>query len=127
MSVFGWCRQHRLATDILIAVLFALTDTGATLAGATWWPAHPDALAWWMLALQAAADLTLAARRRAPLLVVAVLAAATLTISLLISPAGALTPAHPGNIWLRSAPCWLPTGRSSTRITAARPTSRSAS
>ena len=99
MSVFGWCRQHRLATDILIAVLFALTDTGATLAGATWWPAHPDALAWWMLALQAAADLTLAARRRAPLLVVAVLAAATLTISLLISPAGALTPANPGNIW----------------------------
>ena len=57
-----------------------------------------DTLAWAMLAVQALADLSLAARRRAPMIVIAILAAFTLAISLLIS-AGALTPAHAGNVW----------------------------
>jgi hypothetical protein len=49
-----WYRRHRLAMDVAIAVFFVLLDTGATLAGATWWPAHPSPLAWAMLAVQAA-------------------------------------------------------------------------
>jgi signal transduction histidine kinase len=76
-----------------------LLDTGATLSGASWWPAHPGRLAWAMLAVQAVAVSSLALRRRAPMVVIAVLAAFTLAISLLISPAGLLTPANPGNIW----------------------------
>jgi signal transduction histidine kinase len=99
MSVRTWYRRHRLAADVLLAVCFALLDTGATLTGASWWPAHPGTLAWAMLAVQALADLSLAARRRAPMIVIAILAAFTLAISLLISPAGALTPAHAGNVW----------------------------
>jgi signal transduction histidine kinase len=52
-----------------------------------------------MLALQAAADASLVARRRAPMLVIAILTGFTLLISELILPAGALTPAHAGNMW----------------------------
>src|SRR5215470_15243042 len=52
-----------------------------------------------MLVLQALADASLVARRRAPMLVIAVLTGFTLAISLLISPAGALTPADAGNVW----------------------------
>ena len=74
-------------------------DSTLTLAGASWWPVHPGKLAWAMLALQAVADASLVARRRAPMLVIASLTGFTLLISLLISPAGALTPAHPGNMW----------------------------
>src|SRR5215472_1313121 len=85
--------------DVVIAVFFVLLDTFATLAGATWWPAHPDALAWIMLGLQAAACLSLVARRRAPLTVMGILAAFTLAVTLLISPAGLLTPANAGNVW----------------------------
>ena len=70
-----------------------------TLAGASWWPVHPDKLAWAMLVLQALADASLVFRRRAPMLVIAILTGFTLLISLLISPAGALTPAHAGNVW----------------------------
>jgi len=92
-------RRHYLAVDVLLAVGFALLDTGTTLVGASWWPAHPGPLAWAMLAVQALAALSLAARRRAPLVVIAILAAFTLAVSLLISPAGALTPAHSGNVW----------------------------
>jgi signal transduction histidine kinase len=88
-----------VALDVLLAVGFALFDTALTLAGASWWPAHPDGLAWTMLALQAVADLSLAFRRRAPILVIAILAGFTLVLSLLISPAGALTPAHAGTVW----------------------------
>ena len=99
MSVRTWYRGHLLAADVLLAVFFVLLDTGATLAGASWWPAHPGTLAWAMLAVQGLADLSLAARRRAPMIVIAILAAFTLAISLLISPAGALTPAHAGNVW----------------------------
>jgi signal transduction histidine kinase len=79
--------------------LFVLVDTGATLAGASWWPARPGPLAWAMLGLQAVACLSLIVRRRAPVLVVAILGAFTLAVTLLISPAGALTPAHSGNVW----------------------------
>jgi signal transduction histidine kinase len=98
MRVRTWYRRHLLAADVLLAVGFALLDTVATLAGASWWPAHASTLAWAMLAVQALADLSLAARRRAPMIVIAILAAFTLAISLLIS-AGALTPAHAGNVW----------------------------
>ncbi len=52
-----------------------------------------------MLALQALADASLVARRRAPILVIAILTGFTLLISLLISPAGLLTPAHTGTVW----------------------------
>ena len=99
MSLRTWFGRHWLAVDVLLAVGFALLDTGATLAGASWWPAHASGLAWAMLAVQALAVLSLAARRRAPMIVIAILAAFTLAISLLISPAGALTPAHADNVW----------------------------
>ena len=99
MSLRTWFGRHWLAVDVLLAVGFALLDTVATLAGASWWPAHPSPLAWAMLAVQAVAVLSLAARRRAPMIVIAILAAFTLAISLLISPAGALTPAHADNVW----------------------------
>jgi signal transduction histidine kinase len=88
-----------VALDLLLAAGFALLDTALTLAGASWWPAHPGGLAWTMLALQAAADLSLTFRRRAPILVIAILAGFTLVLSLLISPVGALTPAHAGTVW----------------------------
>jgi signal transduction histidine kinase len=94
-----WWRRHLLAMDLLIAAGFVLLDTGATLGGASWWPTHPGKLAWVMLAVQALAVSSLAARRRAPMAVIAILATFTLAISLLISPAGALTPANPGNVW----------------------------
>lgn len=99
MDVRTWLARHWLALDVLVAVGFMLLDTGVTLAGGSWWPVHPDALAWAMLAIQAGADLSLAARRRAPMIVIAILAGFTLAITLLISPAGALTPATSGNIW----------------------------
>src|ERR1700685_4568535 len=99
MSVGAWFRRHCFAVDVLIAVFFVLLDTGTTLVGATWWPAHPGSLAWILLGLQAAACFSLVARRRAPLTVVAILAAFTLAVTLLISPLGALTPAHHGNVW----------------------------
>jgi signal transduction histidine kinase len=92
------CR-HPVATDIAIAIFFVLLDTGSTLVGATWWPAHPGTLAWVMLGVQAAACASLVVRRRAPLTVVAILAAFTLLVTLLVSPAGLLTPAHAGNVW----------------------------
>ena len=82
-----------------IAVFFALLDTASTLVGITWWPAHPGTLAWVLLGVQAAACLSLVARRRAPLLVIAVLGAFTLAVTLLIWPAGALTPANMNNVW----------------------------
>ena len=99
MSLRTWLLRHCLAVDVLIAVGFVLLDTTATLAGASWWPAHPGTFAWAMLGVQGLADLSLAFRRRAPLTVIAILAAFTLAISLLISPAGLLTPVHDGNVW----------------------------
>jgi signal transduction histidine kinase len=88
-----------MALDVGLAGFFVLLDTTVTLAGASWWPVHPDKLAWAMLVLQALADASLVARRRAPMLVIAILTGFTLAISLLISPAGALTPANWGNVW----------------------------
>ena len=67
-----------VAVDVALACFFVLLDTGTTLAGDSWWPAHPGTLAWAMLGLQAAACFSLAARRRAPMLVIAILAAFTL-------------------------------------------------
>jgi signal transduction histidine kinase len=92
-------RRHALAIDVAIAAFFVLLDTGLTLVGSSWWPAHPGPLAWAMLGLQAAACASLVVRRRAPVTVVAILAAFTLVLTLLIWPAGALTPAHSGNVW----------------------------
>ncbi|WP_189765071.1 sensor histidine kinase [Streptomyces xanthochromogenes] len=94
-----WHRRHPLAVDTAIAVCFALGDTAITLVGATWWPERPDTLARVLLGAQALACLSLVIRRRAPLTVVAVLGAFTLAVTLLISPAHALTPANPGNVW----------------------------
>jgi signal transduction histidine kinase len=99
MGTPTWLRRHRVVLDVALAITFALIDTGATLAGNSWWPARPGALAWAMLGVQVLADLSLVARRRAPMVVIAVLAGYTLAISLLISPAHALTPAHSGNVW----------------------------
>jgi len=94
-----WFCRHKIAVDVTIAICFVLLDTGMTLAGATWWPRHPGTLAWVMLGAQAAACLSLAVRRQAPLLVIGVLTAFTLAVTLLISPAGALTPEHTANVW----------------------------
>src|ERR1017187_7624211 len=94
-----WHRRHWVAMDVAAAICFMLIDTGATLAGSSWWPARPGRLAWVMLGLQAAACLSLALRRRAPLAVVAALGAFTLAVTLLVWPAAALTPAHAGNVW----------------------------
>jgi signal transduction histidine kinase len=99
MDLAAWSRQHWLALDVVIAVGFVLIDTGATLGGASWWPSHPGTLAWSMLGVQILVDLSLIARRRAPLLVIGIMAAFTLAISLLVSPAGAIVPAHAGNVW----------------------------
>ena len=92
-------RQNRLALDALLAVFFILLDTVLTLAGTSWWPAHPGALAWTMLAVQGLADASLVFRRRAPMLVIAILGGFTLAISLLITPAGLITPENAGNVW----------------------------
>jgi signal transduction histidine kinase len=99
MKAAPWHERHWLALDLTLAGSFVVLDTWATLAGATWWPEHPARLAWTLLVLQAAACLSLAARRRAPLLVVAVLGAFTLTVTLLISPAGLLEPEGEDNLW----------------------------
>ncbi|MFJ3707880.1 sensor histidine kinase [Streptomyces sp. NPDC090053] len=105
-----WHRRHRVAVDVVIAVFFVLLDTGATLAGATWWPDHPGPLAEVLLGVQALACGSLVLRRRAPLTVVAVLGAFTLAVTLLISPAHALTPACPGNVWAPYATALAATG-----------------
>src|SRR5215471_15453584 len=99
MGLRTCARQNRLALDVLLAVFFILLDTAATLAGWSWWPAHPSALAWAMLAVQGLADASLVFRRRAPMLVIAILGGFTLVISLLISPAGLITPENAGNVW----------------------------
>jgi len=52
-----------------------------------------------MVAVQGLADASLVFRRRAPMLVIAILGGFTLVISLVISPAGLITPENAGNIW----------------------------
>ena len=88
-----------MTLDVVLAAFFVALDTVATLAGGSWWPAHPSTLAWVMLACQGLADASLAFRRRAPMVVIAILAAFTVAVSLLISPAGLLTPENAGNVW----------------------------
>jgi signal transduction histidine kinase len=88
-----------MTLDAVLAACFVAIDTVTTLAGASWWPAHPGTLAWVMLACQGLADASLAFRRRAPIVVIAILAGFTLAVSLLISPAGLLTPENAGNLW----------------------------
>lgn len=99
MSTRSCGRRNNVALDAALACFFVLLDTTVTLVGASWWPSHPGKLAWAMLVLQALADASLVARRRAPMLVIAVMTAFTLALSLLISPAGSLTPANAGNLW----------------------------
>ena len=99
MGLRTCARQNRLALDAFLAVFFILLDTVLTLAGTSWWPAHPGALAWTMLAVQGLADASLVFRRRAPMLVIAILGGFTLAISLLITPAGLITPENAGNVW----------------------------
>jgi signal transduction histidine kinase len=91
--------RHCFAVDVITAAGFIALDTVVTLAGASWWPAHPGTLAWTMLGAQALADASLVFRRRAPMLVIAILAGFTLAISLLIFPAGLMSPANSGNVW----------------------------
>jgi signal transduction histidine kinase len=88
-----------MTLDVGLAACFVALDTVTTLAGASWWPAHPGTLAWVMLACQGLADASLAFRRRAPIVVIAILAGFTVAVSLLISPAGLLTPENAGNVW----------------------------
>ncbi|HEY7145570.1 MAG TPA: histidine kinase [Streptosporangiaceae bacterium] len=102
-AFWPWARAHQAAVDVTIAAFFVLLDTGTTLVGGSWWPSRPDPLAWGMLAAQALACSALVARRRAPLTVMAILAAFTLAVTLLIWPAGALTPAHASNVWAPNA------------------------
>src|SRR2546430_6309867 len=94
-------RQNRLALDALLAGFFVLLDTVLTLAGTSWWPAHPGTLAWTMLAVQGLADASLVFRRRAPMLVIAILGGVSPGISLLLSPA---RPCAPRKTWALVAP-----------------------
>jgi hypothetical protein len=94
-----WAWRNRLALDVLLAIFFVLLDTASTLAGVSWWPAHPGTLAWALLAVQGLADASLAFRKRAPMLVIAILGGFTLVMSLLIAPAGLMTPEDAGNVW----------------------------
>jgi signal transduction histidine kinase len=91
--------RRRAVLDVAIPVLFVVLDTAVTLAGGSWWPAHPDGLAWGLLAAQGLVDLTLVARRWAPLAVVAIFVVFTLAVTLLVSPVHALRPAVEGNLW----------------------------
>jgi signal transduction histidine kinase len=85
--------------DVSVAVAAVLLDTVVTLAGGSWWPQNPDTLAWAVLGAQALACGSLVLRRTAPLAVVGVLGLFTLAVTLMISPAGLLVPAHDGNVW----------------------------
>ena len=99
MRLRACVRPNNVALDAALAGFFVLLDTVLTLAGTSWWPAHPGPLAWAMLAGQALADASLVFRRRAPMLVIAILGGFTLVISLLITPAGLITPENAGNVW----------------------------
>jgi len=49
-SVLCELRRHAVIFDVAIAVSFVVLDTAVTLVGGSWWPAHPDGLAWTLLA-----------------------------------------------------------------------------
>src|SRR6201995_4497424 len=89
-------RQNRLALDVLLAVFFVLLDTVLTLAGTSWWPAHPGTLAWTMLAVQGLADASLISRRRAPMLFIAIFGGFSLPSSPVTPPARR---SPPENAW----------------------------
>jgi signal transduction histidine kinase len=92
-------RRHAVLVDVAVAVFFVVLDTVVTLVGWSWWPAHPDGLAWALLTAQGLTDLSLVARRRAPIAVVGIFTMFTLAVTLLVSPLHALQPANPANIW----------------------------
>jgi signal transduction histidine kinase len=92
-------RRHAVLVDVAVALLFVALDTVVTLAGGSWWPTQPDALAWVLLAAQGLTDLSLVARRRAPLAVVGCFTVFTLAVTLLVAPLGVLDPANEGNLW----------------------------
>ena len=100
VSLLSWPRRHPLAYDVALAAGFVVLDTAVTLVGGEWWPAHPGPLAWAMLAVQAVACASLAFRRRAPLVVIAILGVFSLVLSLLIYPAGLITPVSRWNVWM---------------------------
>ncbi len=100
VSLMCWPRNHPLAYDVGIAAGFVVLDTAVTLIGGEWWPAHAGPLAWVMLGLQAVACASLAFRRRAPLTVIAILGCFSLALTLLIYPAGLLTPTAHYNVWV---------------------------
>src|SRR5262249_60268231 len=104
MSIRWRAPRNKVALDAALACFFVLLDTTVTLAGGSWWPAHPDKLAWGMLVLQALADVSLGARRRAAILGLANLTGFTPAIALLVSPAGAPAPAPSGSRWAPRAP-----------------------
>ncbi len=102
MLLDWWLRRFRpdaAVSDIGLASFFVVLDTGVTLVGGSWWPAHPGTLAYTLLGLQALACVSLALRRRAPLTTVAVLAAFSLAVAVLAGHLDALTPAHSGTVW----------------------------
>jgi DNA-binding NarL/FixJ family response regulator len=79
-------------------VAFLVLDTVSTLAGGSWWPERPGALAWALLVAQGLACLSLVLNRM-PLVPVAVIAAFTLAVTLLASPGHALHPVHGNTVW----------------------------
>ena len=91
--------RPRLAIDAAVALFFVLLDTAMTVAGTSWWPAHPGPLAWVLLGTQALACASLVGWRRFPVTVVLVMAGFTLLVSLLVWPLHALTPAHDQEVW----------------------------
>src|SRR5205814_4634107 len=99
MRLRACVRLNSRALDAFLAGFFILIDTVLTLAGTSWWPAHPGTLAWAMLAVQALADASLVFRRRAPMLVIAILGGFSLVIPPLISPAGLINPENAGIAW----------------------------
>jgi signal transduction histidine kinase len=88
-----------VANNAAIAVFFAVFDTVMTLSHATWWPTHPGTAAWIMLWVQAAVCLSLFFWQRAPFVVLGIMGGFTLVITLLISPAGVITPENADNVW----------------------------
>jgi signal transduction histidine kinase len=99
MAFRPWLHRHCGVLDVATAVSFVILDTVVTMSGASWWPAHPDSLAWTMLVLQAVACSSLYFRQRAPLVVVAVLGVFTLVVTLLVAPFDAIHPAHANTVW----------------------------
>ena len=98
-NVLCLLRRHAVVVDVAVALFFVVLDTVVTLTGGSWWPAHPDRLAWALLVAQGFTDLSLVARRRAPIAVVGVFTVFTFAVTLLVSPLQALQPANPANIW----------------------------